>query len=226
MPNRQNIKLDRDTESLRNTVLQMAHLAEQVLDKSLRALWERSESLTAEVHEDDLAIDRLDIQIDDEVLRILALNAPVASDLRLVVSSKAIAIDLERVGDLARNISSSALRLSQRPELSLPADLHAMADDSRSALRAAVKAFADLDAAAARAVLDGDDRIDDQERRIVGESIDRLAAKPQTSKQEVDLIFIARNLERVGDHATNIAEEVVLVAEAINLKHAAKLEGG
>jgi len=224
MPNRQNIKLDRNTESLRDIVLRMAALAELILDKSLRAVWERSESLCAEVREDDLEIDRLDIDIDDAVLRILALDAPVANDLRLVVAIKSIATDLERVGDLARNIAGCALRLAQRSELSLPARLYAMADESREALRAAIKAFTDLDATAARAVLEGDDRIDDQEQRIVSESIERLAAAPQTSEQEIDLIFIARTLERVGDHATNIAEEVVLAAEATNLKHATKLE--
>lgn len=223
MPNGHNIKVDRDMGSLRETVLKMAGLSEQILDKSLRAVWERDERLSTEVKEDDLAIDRLDLAIDQSVLRILALDAPVASDLRLVVAIKAIATDLERVGDIARNIAGSAKRLARRDALQLPPGLHSLADDSRSALRSAIRAFTELDSDAARQVLDADDRIDTQEDEVIRESIDRLSASPATTAQEIDLIFIAQSLERIGDHATNIAEEVVLAAEAKNLKHSSKL---
>ncbi len=223
MPNRHNIKVERDMGGLRATVLRMAALSEAILDKSLRAVWERSAELSDEVMKDDLAIDRLDVDIDQDVLRILALDAPVASDLRLVVAIKAIATDLERVGDLARNIAGCARRLTQREELPLPPGLRALAHESRDALSAAVRAFSEIDAEAARAVLAADDSIDEQEDRLIRESIARLSAAPETTEQEVDLIFIAQNLERIGDHATNIAEETVLAAEAKNLKHHGKL---
>ena len=223
MPSRHNIKVERDMDGLRATVLRMAALSEAILEKSLHAVWERDRVLSDEVIQDDLAIDRLDVDIDEAVLRILALDAPVASDLRLVVAIKAIATDLERVGDLARNIAGCARRLTERDQHPLPPGLHALAHDSREALGAAIRSFSDIDAEAARAVIAADDSIDEQEDRLIREAIARLSSAPETTEQEVDLIFIAQNLERIGDHATNIAEETVLAAEAKNLKHHGKL---
>lgn len=223
MPNRHNIKMDRDIDGLRAKALRMAERSEAILEKSLRAVWERDAELSAEVKQDDLAIDRLDVEIDDSVLRILALDAPVASDLRLVVAIKAIATDLERVGDLARNIAGCARRLTQRNALPHPPGLLELAEESRAALREAIRSFSELDVEAARAVLAADDSIDEQEDRLIRASIDRLSKAPETTEQEIDWIFIAQNLERIGDHATNIAEETVLAAEAKNLKHVNKL---
>lgn len=117
MSQRPDTKVDRDIGTLRETVLRMARLSEAILGKSLQAIWERNPALSLEVKADDIAIDRLDVEIDDTVLRILALDAPVASDLRLVVAVKSIATDLERVGDIARNIAGCARRLSEVPEI-------------------------------------------------------------------------------------------------------------
>ncbi len=225
MSNPHNVKLDRDTDALQQLALDMGRLAEAILEKSLHSVWELDAKLAAEVKQDDLSIDRLDLAIDDAVLRVLALDAPVARDLRLVVAVKSIATDLERVGDLARNIASCAKRLASQPEFSIPEGLRKLAANSRAILRHALQAFADLDADAARRVLDEDDVIDDLEDELIRDSIDRLASDPDTTEQEVDFIFIAQHLERVGDHATNIAEETVLAAEAINLKHSSKLGG-
>ena len=225
MSNPHNVKLDRDTDALQQLALDMGRLAEAILEKSLHSVWELDAKLAAEVKQDDLSIDRLDLAIDDAVLRVLALDAPVARDLRLVVAVKSIATDLERVGDLARNIASCAKRLASQPEFSIPEGLRKLAANSRAILRHALQAFADLDADAARLVLDEDDVIDDLEDELIRDSIDRLASDPDTTEQEVDFIFIAQHLERVGDHATNIAEETVLAAEAINLKHSSKLGG-
>jgi len=216
-------KIDREICDLRDRVLEMAELAEAILDKSLHAVWTRDEALAGGVDGDDLAIDRLDVEIDHAVLQILALSAPVASDLRQVLAFKAIATDLERVGDLARNIAGCARRLAQRAAHPLPAALHALADDSRSLFRQAVRSLSELDADEARRVLAQDDFVDELEDRLIRESIARLAAEPDHTEQELDVIFIAKHLERVGDHATNIAEEVVLAAEALNLKHSTKL---
>lgn len=223
MSQRPNTKVERDMGTLRDTVLRMARLAEAILDKSLQAIWERDPSLSAEVKEDDLAIDRLDVEIDETVLRILALDAPVASDLRFVVAIKSIATDLERVGDIARNIAGCARRLSAESEIGLPPELHSLADESRAALRNSVQALADLDPDAARGVLQADDKIDEKEDQLIRASIDRLEDVPGETRQQIDVIFVAQHLERIGDHATNIAEEVVLAAEATNLKHSQKL---
>ena len=223
MPDRVHIRVERDLESLRGRAVRMAELCESILAKSLRAVRERDPALAAEVKRDDLAIDQLDIEIDDLVLQILALDAPVASDLRHVIAIKSIATDLERIGDIARNIAGCARRLAEHPPVPLGEELTTLEAGSRSALHNAIEAFRTLDVNLARAVLGADDKIDELEGRIIREAIGRLSATPNHTEQEIDLIFITKDLERVGDHATNIAEEVILAAEAKNLKHAAKL---
>jgi phosphate transport system protein len=210
---------------LRESVLRMGSLAEAILEKAVRAVWERRPELAREVRIDDLEIDRLDLAIDEAVLRALALQAPVAEDLRKVIAIKMIASDLERVGDLSRNIAKSALRLAERPAVALPTKLDDLADEARRLLKDALDSFADDDAEKARAVLAGDDRVDDDQDRVVREAIAEIGAHPEISSQEVDMILIAKNLERVGDHATNIAEDVILATEAQNLKHFEKLRG-
>jgi len=208
---------------LREMTLRMGGLAEAILAKALRAVTERRADLAQEVQRDDLEIDRLDVAIDERVLRALALQAPVAEDLRQVLAIKMITTDVERVGDIARNIGKSALRLADRPIVTLPARLGDLADEARDLLKAALDSFAERDAVKARAVLAGDDQIDEDQDRIVREALEEISAHPELSSQEIDLILIAKNLERVGDHATNIAESVVLATEALNLKHAEKL---
>jgi len=210
-------------EDLRKAVLRMGGLAESILGKAVRAVWERKADVAREVQQDDLEIDRLDVQIDEAVLRALALQAPVAEDLRLVIAIKMMASDLERVGDLSRNIAKSAVRLSERPAVPFPPKLEELADEARRLLKDALDSFADSDPGKARAVLAGDDRIDDDQDRVVRDAIEQIGAHPEITSQEVDLIMIAKNLERVGDHATNIAEDVILAIEAHNVKHAEKL---
>lgn len=217
------IKTGREIDNLRQLALRMGGLAEGILDKSLRAVWTRDAVLAEEVVGDDLAIDRIDVEIDAAVLSVLALRAPVASDLRQTLAIKTMATDLERIGDLARNIAGCAGRLAERPPVAPPRLLRELADDTRRSLGRALQAFADLDGELARTVLGDDDDIDEIEGRVIRESIDRIQAQPAASRQEIDLIFIAKNLERVADHATNIAEEVVLATESVNLKHAEKL---
>ncbi|MHA7838653.1 MAG: phosphate signaling complex protein PhoU [bacterium] len=226
MPNRQadlSAKVGRDVQSLRTRALRMAGLAEAILDKSLRATWSRDARLAEEVVGDDLEIDRIDLEIDHAVLNTLALRAPVASDLRQVLAIKTMATDLERVGDLARNIAGCARRLIERAPVTPPPMLRVLADDSQRALARAIQAFADLDSQQARAVLSDDDSIDTTEDRVIRQAIGQIHADPSLSEQQIDLIFIAKNLERVADHATNIAEDVVLAAESLNLKHVEKL---
>jgi phosphate transport system protein len=201
----------------------MGHLAEAILDKSLMSVWERNAQRAAEVAADDLPIDRLDVEIDQAVLEFLALQAPVAQDLREVIAMKTAATDLERVGDLARNIAKSALRLCERPRVSPPVLLRPLAAASQRVLRNSLLSFADYDPTVAREVLAADDQIDDDEDEAIRATIQEIKNHPEATEQQVDFILIAKSLERVGDHATNIAEDVILVAEALNLKHAEKL---
>jgi phosphate transport system protein len=208
---------------LRKKLLRMGSLAEAILEKSLRALWARDAALAGEVQKDDIEIDRLDVEIDEAVLRVLALQAPVANDLRHVVAVKMIATDLERVGDLARNVAKSALRLSAQPEAVMPAKLHELADEARRLLRESLDSFSDLDPQKAENVLREDDVVDRNEGQVIQDAIIALGKNPELAPQEVDFILVAKNLERVADHATNIAEDVILATQARNVKHAEKL---
>jgi phosphate transport system protein len=211
-------------ERLRQDLFRMGGRAEAILEKSLRAVWERDARLAEEVSDDDLEIDRLDVAIDEGVLRALALQAPVAEDLREVMAIKMIATDLERVGDLARNIAKSARRLSSHAApMALPATLTTLSRAAQGALRRSLDAFSRTDPDLARAVLEEDDAIDAQQEEVVRSMLRELEQRPEKASEEVDIILLAKHLERVADHATNIAEDVILVAEARNVKHAAKL---
>lgn len=210
-------------DGLRELILRMGALAEAILAKALRCVAERDRELGAVVQRDDLEIDRLDVAIDDAILRALALQAPVAEDLRQVIAIKTMATDLERVGDIARNIAKSGMRLSERPLTPFPARLERLQNEASRQLRAALDSFQALDAGAAQAVIAGDDRVDELQDALVRELIDGMEREPGTAAQAVDVIFIAESLERVGDHATNIAEDVILAVEARNVKHAEKL---
>jgi phosphate transport system protein len=210
-------------QGLRETLLRMGSRSEAILDKAVQAVIERDAELARQVEHDDLEIDRLDVQLDEGVLLALALQAPVAADLRKVVAVKMIATDLERVGDLARNIAKSALRLSLHPELPIPLVLVRLARSSQRMLHGALDAYAGDDAEVARAVLAQDDDVDRQQDEVVRSGLQEITGHPEQASQSVDIIFVAKHLERVADHATNIAEDVILVTEARNVKHAAKL---
>jgi phosphate transport system protein len=210
-------------EGLRANLYRMGGRAEAILDKALRAMWERDTRLAAEVAEDDIEIDRLEVAIDEGVLKALALQAPVAEDLREVLAVKMIAIDLERVGDLSRNIAKSAARIASHAEVPFPAALTSLARSAQRVLRRSLDAFSKTDAELARSVMDEDDAIDRAQDEVVETMLRAMERDPAAVSQEVDLIMVAKHLERVGDHATNIAEDVILVAEARNVKHAAKL---
>jgi phosphate transport system protein len=215
--------IDNVIEGLRGNLLRMGGRAEAILDKALRALWERDANLAQEVAQDDVEIDRLEVMIDEGVLKALALQAPVAEDLREVLAVKMIATDLERVGDLARNIAKSAARSAANPAQPIPAALTTLARSAQRVLRRSLDAFSRTDAELARAVLGEDDAIDRVQDEVVQSMLRAIEREPGAASQDVDMIMVAKHLERVGDHATNIAEDVILVAEARNVKHAAKL---
>jgi phosphate transport system protein len=214
---------DEVIETLRSDLLRMGGRAEAILDKSLRALWERDTALAEEVARDDVEIDRLEVTIDERVLKALALQAPVAEDLREVLAVKMIAVDLERVGDLSRNIARCAQRIAAHPEVSFPVTLNTLARAAQRVLRRSLDAFSHTDGDLARAVMDEDDAIDQAQDEVVQSMLRALERTTTSASQEVDLIMIAKQLVRVGDQATNIAEYVIEVAEARHVKHAEKL---
>ncbi len=215
--------LDAALDQVHTLVLKMAVACEAILEKSLRSLEARDRSTAEQIAGDDLEIDRLDVEVDEAVLRALALQAPVAEDLRRVLAAKAISTDLERVGDLARNIAKCTQRLVQRSPVLLPPTLENLALHAREMLRGALDAFVERDADKARKLLNDDDIVDEDQDRVVREALREIHEHPDAFEQEIDLIFVAKNLERVADHATNIAESVILLVEGRNVKHAEKL---
>jgi phosphate transport system protein len=210
---------------LRKQLLRMGSLAEAILEKSLSAVWKRDRAAAREVQIDDLEIDRLDLAIDESVLRVLATQAPVADDLRGVIAAKMIATDLERVGDLARNIAKGALRLAEHPEVTIPVRLRTLGDEVQRVLHRALDSFADGDPERAAEVLEEDDQVDADQDVVIRAAIQDIMNHPELTSQGVDFILIAKNLERVADHATNVAEDVILATQARNVKHATKLRG-
>jgi len=214
--------VDPALQELRTKLLRMGSLAEAILEKALTAVWKRDRASAREVQIDDLEIDRLDLAIDEAVLRLLATQAPVADDLRSVIAAKMIATDLERVGDLARNIAKCALRLSEHPEVAIPARLRSLGDEVQRVLHRALDSFVDGDPDRAAQVLEQDDQVDADQDVVIRAAIQDIMSHPELTSQGVDFILIAKNLERVADHATNVAEDVILATQARNVKHAAK----
>ena len=196
--------LDRKLEASPEQLLRMGELAESILEKSIRALNSRRPDLAQEVFEDDRAIDRLDLEIHQGVLELLALGAPVAHDLRQTIAIKTAALDCERVGDLARNIAESAVRLVAQGSIKTPLELQTLADATQRILSSALTAFADDDPRRAHQVVDSDDRIDKDEARVIRAAIQTMREKPRMTMACADFILIAKSLERVADHATNI----------------------
>ncbi len=212
-------------EQLRQTALRMGSLSEAILAKALRAVWERDAGLAEAVQRDDLEIDRIDVTLDEEVTRALALQAPVAADLRRILAIRTMATDLERVGDLSRNIAKSAARLAERAPVPLPPLLEDLADQTTRVLREALDSFTETDPVKAQRVIDADDEIDATEDQLIQAVIADVVGSPERTHQQVDFILIAKNLERVGDHATNIAEEIIFLAEARIVRHQERLGG-
>ena len=210
---------DEELNELKTRLLLMGGRAEAVVHKAIDALKRRDRALAEEIFADDQAIDRLEIEIDERCIRLLALRQPVGQDLRFIISALKIVTDLERVGDHAVNIAQSAIKLSGEPELKPLIDIPRMATIATRMLTEALDAFVRNDAAAARAILTEDDEVDHLKTQIFRELLSYMLEKPESITRALELILVSRNLERVGDLATNVAEEVVFIAEARVVKH-------
>jgi phosphate transport system protein len=217
---------DQELEELKGQLLLMGGRSEAIVQKSVEALRRRDAALAREALVDDKAIDRLEIAIDERCVGMLALHQPMAVDLRFITAALKISNDLERVGDHGVNIAGSALRLSELPALKPLVDIPRMAQMAAGMLRDALDAFVRGDAATARRLCRRDDEVDDINRQLFRELVSFMIEDPGTITRAMELILVARNLERVADLATNIAEEVVFIAEARIIKHHAEAEVG
>ena len=207
-------------ESLKSTLIRMSSLAEQAIAESIRALLERNPEVARRVIMEDEGINQLEVVIDNEVVDLLALQQPVATDLRLILAAQKINNDLERIGDHAVNIAESALQYASQSPITRPLDIPRMATITKTMLREAIDAFIHGDSRLARNVLKNDDEIDDLNRKTIDELVEVIRENPGTLlEQALDLIRVSRNLERVADLATNIAEEVIFITDARVVKH-------
>ena len=209
-------------EALRDRLSEMAGRAETALVKSMEALKSRNAKLAEEVRAEDLAIDRIELQIESQSLNFLGLQQPVARDLRFLVAAIRISNDLERIGDHAVNIAQSALRLSGLPQARPLEDLPMMAERTITMLRDAVTAWLNGDAATARRICERDVEIDGLKAKIFAKLSGGMIQSPESVPRALELLLVSRNLERVADLATNIAEEAIFVAEARVIKHHAE----
>jgi phosphate transport system protein len=213
---------ERELEALKEQLLRMGGHAEAITLKAVDSLRRRDAALAREVLADDKLIDRLELDIDDRCLRLLALQQPLARDLRFITAALKISNDLERVGDHAVNIAGSSIRLAELPQLKPLVDVPRMAELACGMLHEALDAFVGADAETARRICRRDDDVDSLNRQLFRELLSYMIEDPSTITRAMELILVARNLERVGDMATNVAEEVVFIAEARVIKHHAE----
>jgi phosphate transport system protein len=210
---------DEALASLRNNVLMMSGLTERSLDRAMKGLVNRDDNICANAIADDEEIDQLEKQIDKDGVDILLRFQPVASDLRRVVSAMKLSSNLERMADQATTIARRARKLNQHPPLSEVELIRPMYEQAMSMFRDSVDAFVREDVELGRAVVPRDERLDELNRIASHKLVERMAQDPQQLRGYLNLIFIGRCLERVGDHATNIAEDAVYAAAAEDIRH-------
>jgi phosphate transport system protein len=208
-----------ELEALKTRLLEMGGLAEERVRVCIEALESRDLGLVGEVMGGDEPINQLHIEIDNRCFRLLALYQPMATDLRGIVSAVKINTDLERVGDLAVNIAEAAQRYTTHPPVKKLIDIPTMGEIAQTMLRDALDAYVRRDVALAHAVLNADDELDALKTQVFRDLLTYMLKDPATVEPALDLILISRHLERIGDHATNIAEDVIFMVSAQDVRH-------
>jgi phosphate transport system protein len=204
---------------LRLHLLEMGGLVESAVHTSVQALIEANTELARHVLDDEPRINELEIQNDDLATGLLALEQPVASDLRFITAAIKINSNLERMGDKAANIADRSIALASEPAVTSLVDIARLGRLVEPMVHQALDAFVRRDSTLARSVLTADDAVDDMRNHISAEIIQRLEEEPRFAKPWLDLLYIARSLERIGDHATNIAEDVVYIVQGLDIRH-------
>jgi phosphate transport system protein len=209
----------RELESLKTSLIKMGSVVEENIALAIRTVLEKSDDLAHKVIETDKRVDALEIEIDNAIIDLLALQQPVASDLRFIIAAQKINNDLERIGDHAVNIAQAAEALCSLPNVEMLEEIPKMADITKMMLKEAIDSFILLDPTKARLVLKTDDQIDDLNRLVARRIIELVKSNVQTIECGLELSRVSRNLERVADLATNIAEEVIFHTQARVVKH-------
>jgi phosphate transport system protein len=211
--------LARELDDLHHDILSMCAMVEEMVHEAVNELAEPNHETARTMSAKDDEIDRWDVQIEEECLKILAMHQPVATDLRRITSVLKIANELERVADLAVHIAERACGLVTWPEVYAPANLKEMAAIAGEMLRNSIDAYVDLDTGLARRVCSRDEVVDRLNREIIGEILTRMKEAPAHVEPLLHLFSASRHVERVADHATNIAEDVVYLVEGEIIRH-------
>ena len=212
-------RFHQELETLKGRLLELADLAKTALDRSITAFRDRNQDLAGQVIEGDKAINDLEVVLDGECIRLVALYQPVAVDLRIIMAVDHIIAEIERVGDMAVNMAEEALTQARFPDHPLHPQIIPMARKVQDMLMRSLEAFINRDVPAARQVCRDDDEIDHLDQSIIQEILESMTAHQEIVPGDLSQITIVRNLERVGDHATNIAEQVIFMVEGENVRH-------
>ncbi len=208
-----------DLKKLREDILYMGGLVEDQIQKSVSSLVERDSALAETIIERDHEVNRLDVEIDDLCIQLLALHQPAARDLRFITTALKITTDLERIGDMAVNICERALELNEEPQLKPYIDIPRMARTSERMIRESLDAFVREDTDLALKVCKDDQEVDDLNSQIFRETISFMIEDPHTINRAMKISSISKYLERIADHATNIAEMVVFMVKGKSIRH-------
>ena len=212
-------KLDRALEDLKNKLIHMATIAETMIDHAIGALVHRDEEFAADVPRYEQDVNRLQIEIDETVQTLAATHQPVAGDLRLLLAATKINGELERIGDQAVNITEDVHPLVQQPELKPLIDIPRMAEIAGGMVRDSLQAFVRGDVLLAQSVIMTDDQVDALKNQVLRELLTYMMSRPEAVELALALILISRHLERIGDHATNIAEDVIYLVQGRDVRH-------
>ena len=209
----------RELETLKERLLAMGGLAEERVRTAMQGLVERDGELIDQVLNGDMPLNELHIEVDDLCLKLLALHSPMAADLRAVMAAIKINSDLERVGDMAVNIGEAARRYIHHPPVKRLIDIPRMAGAAQRMLRESLDSYVRGDVPLAQQVLDQDDELDTLKTQVFRELLTYMLQDPSTIEPALDLILISRHLERIGDHATNVAEDVIFMVSGRDVRH-------
>lgn len=212
-------QFDQELNALKENLLKMASLAEEAIAKSIKALVERDSTLAQEIIDRDSEINLLEIEINNQCLKLLALKQPMAVDLRFITSAMKIISHLERIADQAVNISQRTLELIKQPLLKPLIDIPRMAELAQEMVRTSIDSLVNKDSLLAKRIGKRDNLVDDLNDQIFRELLTYMIEDPRTIKRAIELILVGRHLERIADLATNISEEVVFILNGKNIKH-------
>lgn len=206
-------------ELLKRALEEMGALVAHSIHRSVLSLTEKNEDYANQVLRDEARVDRMEIQIDDMAASIIAREQPVARDMRFVITAIKIDTDLERMGDLAVNIAERSLSLMRQPNLPVSIDLTRLSSLVETMVLKCLEAFVGRDARIARDILDSDDKIDELRNEMQRDLIELMKRDTECVQRALDHLFIARSLQRIADHATNIAEDVIFLVQGVNVRH-------